>query len=80
LKYVAKQARSHSEYELPLCYSHFYRRLTERVAVAAQRAVAQQIIHYLRYQYRKQFNDEVKPGIMHEEFEDGQQVIPSAKE
>jgi len=80
LKYVAQQARTHSEYELPLCYSHFYRRLTERVAVATQRGVTRQIIHYLRYQSLKQFNDDVKPSGDQTGFKDGQQAIPSAME
>ena len=50
LKRVASGARTHDEHELPLSYSHFYRRLTERVAVAIQRSVTTQILHYLDYQ------------------------------
>ena len=78
LKYIARQARTHEEYELPLCYSHFYRRLTECVAVATQRAVAEQIIHYLRYQ--RQSADDVKQSDGSAGSLGGQPVTPAAQE
>jgi len=53
---VAETMRCADEAELPLAYSHNYRRITERVAVAVQKSVTSHIEYFLRDQ-RRQIND-----------------------